>query len=315
MTRPLIFPLPGNEMMAEKLGAALGGELGRFETRRFPDEETYLRFATDPTGRSVALVCTLDRPNPKFLPLAFAAGAARDLGAGRVGVVAPYLPYMRQDKSFRPGEAVTSVIFARLLSSGIDWLAAVDPHLHRYSRLDEIYSVETRVAHAAPLLAAWIKSNVSRPLLIGPDIESEQWVAAVAGMADAPYRVLRKERRGDRDVRISVPDLHLFADRVPVLVDDIVSTGRTMIETARHLREQGLPAAVCMAVHALFSEESYAKLNEIASAIVTTNAVPHHSNAIDVAPIIAQSIGDLVSNSGDLANSERDVQLRGAKKE
>jgi ribose-phosphate pyrophosphokinase len=228
------------------------------------------------------------------LRLAFAATAARDLGAIRVGIIAPYLAYMRQDKRFQPGEAVSSVAFARLLSSGIDWLATVDPHLHRYATLDAIYPVATRVAHAAPLLSAWIKEHVARPLLVGPDIESEQWVAAVARTADAPYRVLRKERRGDRDVAVSVPDLHLLADRIPVLVDDIVATGRTMIETARHLLDQGLPPAVCLAVHALLSEESYGKLKEIASAVVTTNAVPHPSNAIDLAPVIAQSIRELL---------------------
>ncbi len=294
MTLPLLFALPGNETMAERLAALLGGELGKLETRRFPDEETYLRFATDPAGCSVALVCTLDRPDPKFLGLAFAAAAARDLGAKRVGLVAPYLAYMRQDKSFHPGEAVTSAAFARLLSSSLDWLATLDPHLHRYSSLEEIYSVETHVAHAAPLLADWIRSHVTRPFIIGPDIESKQWVSAVAGMADAPYRVLQKERRGDRDVRISVPDLRQIADRVPVLVDDIVSTARTMTETARHLRAQGLPPPVCLAVHALFSEGSYAKLKEVAAAVVTTDAVPHPSNGIAVAATIAQSIGELL---------------------
>jgi ribose-phosphate pyrophosphokinase len=294
MTRPLIVALPGNETMAGKLAVTLGADLGKLETRSFPDGETYLRFVTDLAGRTVVLVCTLDRPDPKFLRLALAAAAARDLGAARVGLIAPYLAYMRQDKSFHPGEAVTSVAFARLLSAGIDWLVTVDPHLHRYRNLDAIYSVPSRVTHAAPLLAAWIRSNVERPLLIGPDIESEQWVSAVAGVADAPYRVLRKERRGDRDVAISVADLDLFADRIPVLVDDIVSTGRTMIETVLHLREQQLPPAVCIAVHALFSEESYSKLKEVVSAVVTTNAVPHASNAIDVAPIIAETIGGLI---------------------
>ena len=164
MTGPLIFSLPGNEATAEKLGAALSGELGKLETRRFPDEETYLRFATDPAGRSVVLVCSLNRPDPKFLRLAFAASAAKELGAARVGLVAPYLAYMRQDKQFHPGEAVSSVHFARLISVGLDWLATVDPHLHRHKSLDEIFPIPARVGHAAPLLAGWITSHVQRPL-------------------------------------------------------------------------------------------------------------------------------------------------------
>jgi ribose-phosphate pyrophosphokinase len=294
VTGLLFFSLPGNEAMAEKLGAALSGELGKLETRRFPDEETYLRFATDPAGRSVVLVCSLNRPDPKFLRLAFAASAAKELGAARVGLVAPYLAYMRQDKQFHPGEAVSSVHFARLVSVGLDWLVTVDPHLHRHKSLDEIFPIPARVGHAAPLLAGWITSHVQRPLVIGPDSESQQWVSAVAELSDAPYRVLRKERRGDREVAITVPDLGEVADRVPVLVDDIISSGRTMIETVRHLREQGLPPAVCLAVHAVFSEETLGKLKEIAATVVTTNSIPHSSNGIDLAPIIARSVGDLV---------------------
>lgn len=295
MTRPLLFALPGNEAMTRGLAGEIEGEIGVMDVRSFPDEETYLRFNTDLRNRSVVLVCTLDRPDAKFLALAFAAATARELGARRVGLVAPYLAYMRQDKRFNPGEAVTSVAFARLLSAEIDWLATVDPHLHRYPSLGAIYPIPTRTAHAAPLLAAWIRSKVERPLLIGPDIESEQWVAAVAGMVGAPYRVLRKERRGDRDVKISVPDLHLLSDRVPVLIDDIVSSGRTMMETARHLREQHLPPVVCLAVHALLSAESFRNLKDITSAIVTTNAVPHPSNAIDLTPIIAEAVGELMT--------------------
>lgn len=294
MMRPLLFALPGNEAMIRGLAGEIKGEIGVMEMRSFPDEETYLRFGTALEDRSVILVCTLDRPDAKFLKLAFAAATARELGARRVGLVAPYLAYMRQDKRFRPGEAVTSVAFARLLSAEIDWLATVDPHLHRYPSLDAIYAIPTRTAHAAPLLAAWIRSNVERPLLIGPDIESEQWVAAVADMVGGPYRVLRKERRGDRDVKISVPDLHLFSDCVPVLIDDIVSSGHTMMEAARHLREQGLPPVVCVGVHALFSDESYRNLSGFASAVVTTNAVPHPSNAIDLTPVVAEIVRELI---------------------
>ena len=294
MTRPLLFALPGNEAMTRTLAGELEAEMGLLEMRSFPDGETYLRFGTDVAGRSVILVCTLDRPDAKFLKLAFTAATARELGAGPVGLVAPYLAYMRQDKRFHPGEAVTSVQFARMLSAEIDWLVTVDPHLHRYPSLDPIYPIPTRTAHAAPLLAAWIGSNVERPVLIGPDIESEQWVAAVAGMVGAPYRVLRKLRRGDRDVEISVPELHLSSDRVPVLIDDIVSSGRAMMETARQLREQHLARVVCVAVHALFSDETYRSLGDIASAVVTTNAVVHPSNAIDVTPVIAEAVRQLI---------------------
>src|SRR5262245_39384839 len=149
MTMPLLVAMPGNEELAAALAARLGCEVGHVEVRRFPDGETYLRLATSPSGRAVVIVCTLDHPNDKLLPLLFAAATARELKASKVGLVAPYLAYMRQDWRFKPGEALTSRQVAHLLSHAFDWLVTVDPHLHRYGSLAEIYSIPTRVIHAA----------------------------------------------------------------------------------------------------------------------------------------------------------------------
>jgi len=186
MTVPLLIAMPGNEKLACELAAKLGCDLGHVEMRQFPDGETYLRLLTSPEGRAVAMVCTLDHPNDKLLPLLFAAATARELKASKVGLVSPYLAYMRQDRRFKPGEAVTSRQVAHLLSDAFDWLVTVDPHLHHYGSLAEIYSIPTRVIHAAPLISRWIRVNVANPLIIGPDSESEQWVAAAANDAGAP---------------------------------------------------------------------------------------------------------------------------------
>jgi ribose-phosphate pyrophosphokinase len=290
MTKPLIIALPGNRDLAAAVAAGSGAELGEIETRRFPDDETYLRLRTDPKGRSVAILCTLDRPDDKCLALLFAGRTARELGAIQVGLIAPYLAYMRQDRRFNEGEAVTSVHFADLVSSTFDWLVTVDPHLHRYSSLGEIYRIPTAALHAAPVLSDWIKANVAAPLLVGPDAESEQWVAAVARRAGAPHLVLRKERLGDRNVRITVPDLTAWPGRNVVLIDDIVSSARTMIEAARHLSAAGIPPPVCVAVHPLFAGNAYEALRQVAACIISTNTVPHETNRIDIAPLLANRI-------------------------
>jgi ribose-phosphate pyrophosphokinase len=292
--KPLIIPLPGNEHLARALMQEIGGDIGALATRRFPDSETYLRYETSVAGRSVALLCTLDRPDDKLLPLLFAATAARDLQAARVGLIAPYLAYMRQDRRFQPGEAITSDYFARILSAWIDWLVTVDPHLHRHASLADIYRVPTRVAHAAPLISGWIRRNVDKALLIGPDSESEQWVAAVARDAGAPHLVLQKVRRGDRDVEVSVPDVARWRDHNPVLVDDIVATASTMIETLGHLQRAGMRQATCIAVHAIFAGTSYDDLLRAgAGRVVTTNTVLHKSNDIDVCKLIASDVNML----------------------
>ena len=291
MTR-LYLPMPGNETMAETLATQAGDALGALETRRFPDGECYIRLLNDVSGMDVDIVCTLARPDPQFLSLIYAAETARELGAKSVSLIAPYLAYMRQDKRFKQGEAISSVHFARLISQTYDSLVTVDPHLHRRRDLGEIFSIPTRVEHAAPLLADWIRDNVANPLVIGPDAESEQWVAAVAKRAGAPHIVSNKTRLGDRSVVIEIPDFAQWRDRRPVLIDDIASSGRTMIETARKLTESGMQKPYCLAVHALFAESSFAELSSLAEQVVSTDCVPHASNAVSVAPLLlAQARG------------------------
>lgn len=293
MPSPLLFALPGNEVLTERLAMAVEAELGELSIRTFPDAETYVRLKTDPQGRDVAIVCTLPYPNEKVLPLLFAAGAARSLGARQVGIIAPYLPYMRQDAVFHPGEAVTARIFADIIAAEAQWLITIDPHLHRITRLSEAYHIPATALHVADVIGGWMRRHVPDPLVVGPDEESIQWAAAVAAAANAPCVALRKERRGDTKVIVTLPDIGNHNGRTPVLVDDIISTGQTMIAALAATRKS-LPAsrrAVCVGVHALFTRRV---LDEILAAgatrVVTTNTIPHFSNAIDVVDVLASAL-------------------------
>jgi ribose-phosphate pyrophosphokinase len=285
--RPLVFALPGNERLAQQLVASGGWESGELETRSFPDGESYVRLCSDVRDRFVAFVCTLAHPDGGFLRLLIAADAARSLGARDVWLIAPYLAYMRQDNRFQSGEAVSSQTFARLISASFDRLVTVDPHLHRYPSLSSLYTIPTDTLHAAPLLADWISAQVSTPLIIGPDEESEQWVSAIAARVRAPYAVLRKIRHGDRRVDITLPDLSQWRTRQAVLVDDIASSGRTLIEAAKQLGQQGFRPPICAVVHGIFSEDSFARLRAVTQNIVSTDSVPHASNGIPLAPLLA----------------------------
>jgi ribose-phosphate pyrophosphokinase len=287
----MICAFPGNEAFAASLRRELHEDAVELQARRFPDRESYLRFGTTIAGRDLALVCTLDDPDAKALPLLLAARAAKDLGAHRVGLVAPYLAYMRQDARFVAGEAVTSVHFAELLSGTFDWLVTVDPHLHRHASLADLYAIPARAVAAAPAIARWIAANVERPLVVGPDEESEPWAASVARACGAPHVVLRKVRLGDRDVRIEAPALRSYATHAPVLVDDIISSGSTMAGAATALRAAGLPPPACVGVHAVFAPGALATLRRAGVAkVVTTNTVGHRTSRIDVAREVADGV-------------------------
>jgi ribose-phosphate pyrophosphokinase len=294
--KPLLFDLGAHPGLGARLRASLDAELGRHEQRTFPDGECYLRLDTRVEGRHVILLDTLDRPDAKTLPLLFAASTCRELGALSVGLAAPYLAYMRQDIRFRPGEAVTSRCYAAMLSAELDWLVTVDPHLHRYDSLDEIYTIPTRSVAAAPALIEWLRREVPRPVLIGPDEESSQWVSQVAAGVAAPWLILEKVRSGDRQVEVSVPQLADHAGRTAVLLDDIVSTGGTMVAALAHLREQGFADSVCLAVHGIFAGDAEAALRAAgAGRIVSCNTVVHASNEICVATELAAGVRALMS--------------------
>jgi ribose-phosphate pyrophosphokinase len=285
--KKIVFALRGNDVLAEILIHKEKAEKGLFETRTFPDGETYVRILSDVKDKKVILVCTLHNPDSKLLPLYFMAKAAKELGAKSITLIAPYLSYMRQDTVFQPGEAVTSTYFAQIISSMADTLITIDPHLHRRSSLSEIYTIPSRVEHAANHISSWIKYTVEKPILIGPDSESEQWVAEVAKNANAPYMILTKVRHGDRDVEISVPLIEKHKDLTPVLVDDIISTGRTMIETIKHLKTAGMKPPICVGVHAVFAGNAYQEiLNSGAKEIITCNTIPHESNRIDISDLL-----------------------------
>ena len=296
--RPILFHFGSGRGLLQSLAPKVACDQGEVERRQFPDGESYLRLLSAVEGRDVILLASLDNPDGKMLPLLFAADAARKQGARSVGLVAPYLAYMRQDKAFHPGEAVTSATFAKLISDGFDWLVTTDPHLHRYGRLNAIYSIPSIVTTAAQPIANWIRDHVDRPCLIGPDEESAQWVKKIADLTRAPSAIFRKTRRGDFEVEIDEETSDIPAGATLVIVDDIASSARTMVETVDILKGRGHVAPVCVVVHALFAGDAYRRLTEAGpAAIVSTNSVEHSSNAIDIGEVLCGAVIEMLGNA------------------
>ncbi|KZC43605.1 MULTISPECIES: ribose-phosphate diphosphokinase [Rhodanobacter] len=295
MNRVLI-PFPANAALAATIAPTLRARLAPLAWRHFPDGESLVALDDDLQGADVVLLASLHDPDSLALPLRFAAQTAREFGARSVGLVAPYLGYMRQDTRFHRGEAISARLFARFLEEAFDWLVTVDPHLHRYPRLDALYRIPVRQVSATPAVAGWIAREVPDAMLIGPDSESEQWVAGIAAQAHLPYQVLSKERHGDYDVRVSLPDATAANGRTPVLVDDIVSSGHTLLETLKHLQRLGLPAPVLVAIHPVFAGDAYARLQSAGLVrIVSTDTIAHASNTIPMGDALAVAVSELMA--------------------
>ena len=161
---------------------------------------------------------------------------------------------------------------------------------HRLASLDDVFTIPGELTHATEPMANWIKAHIEKPIIYGPDEESEQWVRTIAEACDAPYDVFRKTRLGDRNVQIEVPAGIDSGGHTPVIVDDIISSGTTLATLIRALCESGQPRPICCAVHGIFAEDAYEQLIAAGAArIVTTNALPHKTNAIDVTRVLADA--------------------------
>ncbi len=294
--KPIVFPLPGSDLLAIALADAMPAQPGSVAMRHFPDEETYLCVEQPVADRDVVIAATLDRPNGKLVDLYLLASTLRAAGARRIVLAAPYLPYMRQDRSFKPGESVSARHIGAWLSTFVDGLVTVEPHLHRIRALEEIYRIPTRVVHPAEAIGRWVRENVIQPLLIGPDEESAAWVTRAAATAGCRYLVLKKLRHGDRDVSIMVPGVQQYPEHTPVLLDDIISSGATLVEAVHKLRGVGSPPPVCVVTHAVFADDAFARLQHAGvDRVVSCNTIAHPSNAIDVHREIALAVGELLA--------------------
>lgn len=275
--------------------AGLGRRLARrldvparaVRVHEFPDGESLPRVRWQGARRAV-LVHSLHDPNGKLFEVALAADALRRAGARHLTLVAPYLPYMRQDAVFRPGEPLSQRVAAEALGSAFDRVLTLEAHLHRVRRLSQVFPCAARSLSSAPAVARWLAARPAG-ILVGPDEESEPWVRRVAGEVGLECAIGRKVRRGDARVDVSLPDLP--AARRAYLVDDIASSGATLAAAARALAAQGIARVDAIVIHGIFAPGAAARLRRAGvERVVTTETVPHASNRIRIDALFAEAL-------------------------
>jgi ribose-phosphate pyrophosphokinase len=273
---------------AARLATAAGLTLGAIERHCFPDGEVKLRLPV-PLPPGVVVLRSLHDPNEKLVELLLAARTARELGARHLTLVAPYLAYMRQDMAFAPGESVSQRIVGHWIAELFDAVVTIDPHLHRVASLRDAVPARSAVALSAAALigTAFRTANV---LMLGPDEESENWVRVAAQACGCEAAVCRKQRRGDRDVDLVLPDVALGGRHV-VIIDDVASTGHTLAAAARAVlaaRARCVDAAV---THALMSDDAGQVLKAAGvGQLISTDTVPHASNRIGTTALVADAL-------------------------
>lgn len=298
--KPVLLCFDDEHASATRLAQVAQLELATIERHRFPDGEIKLRLPKALPAQ-VAILRTLHDPNEKLVELLLASRCARTLGARHLTLIAPYLAYMRQDIAFHPGEAISQRIVGQFVADLFDAVITVDPHLHRVSSLQEAVPVPLGgavVLSGAPLLADWIAQHRNRPLLVGPDEESAQWVALAASRHGLDHAVCRKVRHGDCAVDIALPEVAL-AGRQVVLLDDVASTGHTVAQATRLLLAAGAASVDVALTHALFANGALQRMHDAGvHEIWSTDCIAHPSNCISMASTLAGALAQVFAHNG-----------------
>jgi ribose-phosphate pyrophosphokinase len=296
----IIQSLPSSSHDAARLASRLGISFHEIVVHGFPDGE--IRVTAGPVGSTTIIYASLDRPNEKLIALTFAAEALRRGGAKRLVLLAPYLCYMRQDTAFHEGEAISQRVIGALIAGCVDRVVTVDAHLHRTPDIATVFpGIASDNLSAMPAIAAALRKTGVDPatVVVGPDAESQPWVSDLAGRLGLSHSVAQKTRRGDRSVEIGFTDTSRIAGHPALIVDDIVSSGGTMIACAKALISAGATMIDVVVTHALFPEELCREmaLSDIRS-IRSTHSVPHSTNAIPLDNLFVNALQGEIKLAG-----------------
>ena len=287
---PAIYTFPTYQEQGQQLANKLNLPCFDIKVHHFPDKESLVTLPAE-KYQHVIFCLSLDYPNNKLIELFLAAKSARQQGVKRLSLVAPYLCYMRQDKSFHTGETISQQIIGQWFSELFDDLVTIDPHLHRVSSLDSVIpDTINSVVTAAPLRGNFVTSLKKNIFLMGPDEESLQWVKQVADISNTHYAVASKIRHSDTHISIQLPNGE-FKNQHIILVDDVISTGHTVAQTAIKLYETGASQVDVLVTHALFSKDAVGTLEkENFKNIYSRDSIPHKTNSIFLADLFSEKI-------------------------
>ncbi|HUK29016.1 MAG TPA: ribose-phosphate diphosphokinase [Candidatus Acidoferrales bacterium] len=285
---------PTCESLASKVAKELGVDVGALEVRRFPDGEKYLRVLSDVKGQNVAVIQSIHHtPDELLFEYLLLADALKDLGAKRVTAFIPYFAYARQDERFKPGEALSFRTVSKLIESvGTDEIFTIDMHQHRVLKTSEVFKISSHNLSAMPLLADYVKKlgKLEGPLVIGPDAEAEQWAKIAADRLQTDYDVFEKKRFGDANVQVR-PRKANANGRDVLIVDDIISTGGTIVEAAKILLSQGARRIQVACTHPILASGALEKIRAAGvSDVIGTDTVPGPISFVSVAPVIAENV-------------------------
>ncbi len=272
--------------LAERISRELGNApFGIPFTKRFPDGELYVRVGGRLEGDDVVIVQST-RTDQDLIELMLLEDAVREAGARRIFVVVPYFGYARQDRRFFPGEPVSARSLCRHVELDADVLVTVD--LHSSQTLSH-FTKPAFEASGIPAIARLLRER-SVDVLASPDKGGIDRVRRMAQILERPWFALEKKRIDSEHVELSLPESFPvpIAGKHVVLIDDVISTGGTIVEAAKLLKKHGVGAVSAACTHGLFLRDAFERIKAVTDEVYSTDTLGNPAEKASVAPDIAQ---------------------------
>jgi ribose-phosphate pyrophosphokinase len=252
---------------------------------RFPDGECYTRIDNESLNDDVVIVQNT-YPDTNMIEMFLLQNAVRNMGAKSITLVIPYFGYARQDRIFKPGEAESAKVMCQHLNMDCDRVITVD--LHKESTLDHFTCAHKDLKAASSIADYFSTKNID--LVLSPDIGAAGRAKDVGERMGVPYDHLEKTRLSGSDVRISPASMDCKGKSV-LIVDDMISTGGTIVAAKQALMEAGAKSVSVACTHGVFVNNALERLTGSSlDAVLCCNTLENKVSHISVASIIAEAI-------------------------
>jgi len=291
LTKFTVISGSSSEDLAKKVAKKLGANLIKSELRVFPDGESKITLKGKPQKNKIIVVQSTYPPVDENLVQTLAIISKASEYGTEVIAVMPYMGYARQDREFLPGEVITMKVIAKLFKSvGTSKIIVVD--IHSMIGL-KYFNIKSKNVTAIPDLAKYFsKLKLRNPLVVSPDHGGKERAKEFAKFLNTEYITLEKQRdRKTGKVAIKSTNFDEIAGRDLILVDDMISTGGSIIKSTEFLKKQKCARVFVACTHALLRNGAEKKIkNAGVTKIISTNTIPGKTSLVDVSDTIAKAI-------------------------
>ena len=290
----LIVSGPASPMLARRVADAMKTNVMQLEHKVFPDGETYIRFPKSVEGERVAVIQSCYPPqNKNLVDLLFTLDAAREMGAKETAAVVPYFAYARQDDKYRSGEAVSAKTSARLIEAvGASHFLTIDVPSNKALRFFTIHSDNLTCMN---LMGTYLKTRgLWRPYVLAPDDGAIPLAKTVSNVLQTEYAWFEKSRdKITGAVSTSRKDVDLKG-RDAVIVDDVISTGRTIANTSQIAKKQGAERVIAVCAHLLLTGNAEQTLKAAGvEETIGTDSIETRQQPVSIAPVLAEALSKI----------------------